>query len=101
MNSPHIQPHYFILFVATILSATAAGQDVPPPAANEPAAVVDPNPNFLATVIEKLAPESRQAFAAMLSSDWQDRPDWAEMMITILAGKEMGLGAGWYQPSQK
>jgi Ca2+-binding EF-hand superfamily protein len=90
-----------MLLVATILSATLAGQEVLVPSANEAAAIVDSNPNFLATLIEKLAPASRKDLAEMLASDWKDRPEWAEMLITMLAGQEMGPGAGWYQRSQK
>jgi len=96
-----IRPSLCILITATLLTATLVGQEVPAPSANEAAAIADSNPNFLATVIEKLAPESRKEFAAMLALDWQDRPEWAEMLITMLAGEEMGLGSGWFQPSQK
>ena len=101
MMNTRFTPYSCILLAATILSASVAAQEVPVPSANATAAIADSTPNFLVTVIEKLAPENRKEFAAMLSSDWQDRPEWAEMMITMLAGTEMGPGAGWYQPSQK
>ena len=101
MMNTRLTPYSCILLAATMLSASVAAQEVPVPSANAAAAIADSNPNFLATVIEKFSPESRKEFAAMLSSDWQDRPEWAEMMITMLAGAEMGPGAGWYQPSQK
>jgi Ca2+-binding EF-hand superfamily protein len=89
-----------MLFVA-LLPATGIGQQTPAPSPDEAPAVVDSNPGYLATVIGKLNPESRKDLAEMLAQDWKDRPEWAEMLITLMARKEMGPGNGWYKPSKR
>ncbi len=101
MLSTRIKSSLYVLLTATVLPATLIGQEVPAPSSKDAAAVAGSNPAFLATVMEKLAPESRKDLAEMLSTDWKDRPEWADMMIAMLAGREMGPGDGWFKPSER
>ncbi|HUG66916.1 MAG TPA: hypothetical protein VMM76_04130 [Pirellulaceae bacterium] len=96
-----IKPGLWMLLIAAAFPSTFVGQEVPAPSANDVTVVADSHPNYLAAMIEKLAPENRKDLAENLSADWKDRPEWAEMLITMLAGKDVGPGAGWFQPSQK
>lgn len=55
----------------------------------------------LSAIVEKLSPDHRKQFGQMLSADWRDRPEWADMLIALLQGEELRPGAGWFKLSQK
>ena len=101
MFTPRIRLLGCILFVATIFSATLRGQETPAPTSQDAIKTAESNPGFLATVVQRLSPKSRQDFAELLLADWKDRPEWAEMMITMLKGADMSPGDGWFKPSEK
>ena len=85
------------LLLAALIPATLFGQEAKPPSAGE-APPVAADPASLATIVEKLSPESRKAFGEMLAADWKDRPEWAEMLIAMLKREPINLGVGWFQP---
>jgi len=78
---------------ATLCPATLLGQE----------AQSTPNlqPASLAEVLEKLAPESRVKLGEMLSADWKDRPEWADMLAGLLKNEKMTPTFGWFKPSEK
>ena len=47
-----------------------------------------------------LSPALAKQLGQLLERDWQDRPEWAEMMVALLKGQGMRLGEGWFQQSQ-
>jgi Ca2+-binding EF-hand superfamily protein len=36
----------------------------------------------------------------LMERDWKDKPEWAEMAISIFKGEPMGVGKGWFKASQ-
>lgn len=85
----------------------AAGSDAPDAPATEPG-ILTPIADAagmdlatLAAIVEKLSPDHRKQFGAMLSVDWRDRPEWGDMLIALLQGEELRPGAGWFKLSQK
>lgn len=91
----------FIMLFVVLLPAIGIAQQSSTPSPDKTSAVELSNPGYLATVIERLAPESRKDLAEMLAQDWKDRPEWADMLIALMAGKGMGPGDGWFKPSKK
>jgi len=81
-------------------SSEATSTPIPAPA-NDTVAPVEMTPPTLAAVVEQLSPESRKKFADLLSKDWKKRPEWADMLIVLLKGDNMGPGAGWFKPGEK
>lgn len=59
------------------------------------------DPASLPAVLEKLSSESRKQFGEMLANDWQDRPEWSDMLIDLLKADEMQPGFGWFKPSER
>jgi hypothetical protein len=80
-------------------SASPASAGAEPASAPQDLAGVDPG--TLETIVQQLSPESRATFGALLKSDWRDRPQWADMLIALLAGEEMGPRFGWFAPGDK
>jgi AhpC/TSA family len=88
-----------IVLLGALLPAVLLGQEAKPLAASEAAANSGADPASLATLVEKLTPEHRKAFAEMLAADWQDRrAEWADMLIALLKREQINLGVGWFQP---
>lgn len=83
--------------------ATTSEADSAAPAASptDAASKAAPSPLSLAALVEHLSVDSRKKFGEMLQKDWPDRPEWADMLIVLLKGENMGPGAGWFKPSQK
>jgi|SRR5579872_1210018 len=101
-----------LALVAALLPAALRAEDAAPAPRDEtPTAVVPAvsdaetppamTPPTLAAVIEQLSVESRKKFADLLATDWKQRPEWAEMLIVLLKGENMGPGSGWFKPSEK
>jgi Ca2+-binding EF-hand superfamily protein len=101
-----------LALVAVLLPLALAAQDeTPPPSediaapvkapANEAASPAAMTPPTLAAIVEQLSVESRKKFAALLATDWKNRPEWADMLISLLKGENMAPGAGWFKPSEK
>ena len=49
---------------------------------------------------EGLSPELAQRLGKMLDRDWQQRPQWADMLSDLLQGRGMQAGEGWFTPSE-
>ncbi len=121
---PMIRRICFVLMsTATLCPATVLGQEAQPtpnatpagaptggltpparlPEQPTPTAVPEAaaQPASLAAVLEKLAPESRSKLGEMLSADWKDRPEWADMLIGLLKNEKMTPTFGWFKPSEK
>lgn len=47
-----------------------------------------------------LTKENAKALAKLIEKDWKQKPEWAVMMSSILAGEDMGPNLGWFKPSQ-
>ena len=47
-----------------------------------------------------LSPALAKQLGQLIERDWQDRPEWAEMLVALLKGRGMRLGEGWFQQSQ-
>jgi hypothetical protein len=48
-----------------------------------------------------LTPEQTTQLGKLLDRDWEDRPPWADMAISILQGQSMGNGDGWFTGSER
>lgn len=59
-----------------------------------------PRPDQMIPSVDSLTPETSRALGKMLEKDWKDRPEWGQMLISILKNEPMRLGGGWYRPSQ-
>ena len=57
------------------------------------------SPERVRAAIEALE-EAGDRVARALGSVWTRRPEWADMLLSILQGEEPRLGAGWYRPSE-
>lgn len=101
-----------LLVAAACLSPVLIAQDTaPPPGVETSAPIVAPasdtstpvamTPPTLAAVVDQLSPKSRKQFAELLEKDWKKRPEWADMLIVLLKGDNMGPGAGWFKSSEK
>src|SRR5262245_25871149 len=55
----------------------------------------------LATVVQKLTGDNRKQLGEMLANDWKDRPEWSDMLISLLKDEEMRPGGGWWKSSEK
>jgi Ca2+-binding EF-hand superfamily protein len=75
----------------------AQNEPMPAGAAPVPSTV----PGTLQEVVQKLAPESRAKLGELLTVDWKDRPEWAEMLIALLKNEEMKGTIGWFKPSHR
>lgn len=82
---------------ATFGQESESAQTIPSP---NPSAAPTTNPGVLAAIVERLSVESRKDFAELLREDWKDPPEWVEMLVAMLSGKELGPDSGWYKPSQ-
>ena len=94
-----------VVFLGLLLPAALVAQESSPPETGAPTTslLIDSDraePSFLAAVVSRLSSESRAKFGQMLAADWQDRPDWGEMLIALLRGDEMRPPFGWYRPSE-
>lgn len=90
------------LLPALLLVSTLRAQEEPAAApAKEASSFAKADPASLSAIAENLSPENRKKFGEMLGTDWKDRPEWAEMMISLLKGEPMRPGAGWLKPSEK
>ena len=69
--------------------AVASGQEAP---SDETPPIESPG--------EGLSPMLAKQLGQLLERDWQDRPEWAEMMVALLKGRGMRLGEGWFHQSQ-
>jgi Ca2+-binding EF-hand superfamily protein len=69
--------------------------------ANDTSKAAAMTPATLAGVLEQLSVESRKKFGDLLAADWKQRPEWADMLIMLLKGEQMGPGLGWFKPSEK
>ena len=49
---------------------------------------------------DKLTPENADVFAKLLEKDWKEKPEWAEMLGTLLKGQPIGANTGWFKPSE-
>ena len=51
----------------------------------------------------ELTPEVANKLANLLDRDWDERPEWAEMLVMVLKGQtmRMGPGTGWFRDAQK
>ena len=78
-----------LLFGVTV----ASGQE---PAPDETPPVTSP----VTSPAEGLSPVLAKQLGQLLERDWQDRPEWAEMMVSLLKGQGMRLGEGWFQQSE-
>jgi len=83
-----------------LLPQIVTGQEDDAAPGSGAAKLAESNPGFLAEVVKRLSPESRQEFGEMLRQDWQNPPEWVEMLIAILTGEDLGAGHGWFKPSQ-
>lgn len=85
----------FLLAIATLFAGSkSAAQDAPE---DSPETESSDQP-----AESELTPELVRRLGELLREDWKDRPEWAEMAIPLLTGDlEMGMGRGWYKPSQK
>lgn len=95
-------------FLPLTLSAQEAlptpGEEPSVPAvasADDSVTSVATTPPTLAAVVEQLSVGSRKKFGELLAKDWKNRPEWADMLIVLLKGDDMGPGAGWFKPSEK
>ena len=48
----------------------------------------------------KLTPESADVFAKLIERDWNEKPEWAEMLGTLLKGQPIGANTGWFKSSE-
>src|SRR5262245_31768718 len=95
------------LLAALFPAALAAQDETPPPGEDTPVPVEAPadeaskpapmTPPTLAAVIEQLSAESQKAFAELLAADWKKRPEWGDMLISLLKGEDMAPGVGWFR----
>jgi Ca2+-binding EF-hand superfamily protein len=93
------QSRSVLLLIATLSPASLLGQDAQP--APNPAPEAGLQPASLSAVLEKLAPESRVKLGEMLSTDWKERPEWADMLVGLLKNEKMTPTFGWFKPSEK
>lgn len=84
--------------VPAAAGSPAAEESPAVPSAEEFAAL---SPEAMRQLVTLLAPENRREFGKMLEKDWKNRPEWGEMLVTLLRGGEIRPGAGWFRPSQK
>lgn len=49
---------------------------------------------------DELSPELAQKLGLMLDRDWQQRPQWADMLSDLLQGRGFRPGEGWFGPSE-
>ncbi|RPI90861.1 MAG: hypothetical protein EHM42_00715 [Planctomycetaceae bacterium] len=82
-------------------AVSSAAETAPQTEPAAPLPLLPSDPQILGKLVQTLSPPNRRRFAELLSSDWQDAPEWGVMMISLLKGEPMGPGAGWYRPSQK
>ncbi len=49
-----------------------------------------------------LPPELIARLGNLIEKDWKDRPEWAQMAVAVLKGKQMGMGSrsGWFGPGR-
>lgn len=59
-----------------------------------------PRPDSMIPPAESLSPEAARALGKLLERDWKERPEWGQMLISILKSEPMRMGSGWYRPSQ-
>jgi hypothetical protein len=50
--------------------------------------------------VNQLSAENRSRFGQMLAADWNDRPEWGDMLIALLQGEDLRPPFGWYRPSE-
>lgn len=48
-----------------------------------------------------MSSDALSQLGALLDRDWKDRPEWAEMAVSILSGGGMGSGDGWFTGSER
>lgn len=95
------------MLAALALPAGSRAQEAQPPRTQDvqerstSAAAADAERASLATVVEKLSPDSRKKLGEMLGADWKDGPEWANMLVDLLKSEEMKPGFGWWKPSEK
>lgn len=49
---------------------------------------------------DKLTPKNADVFAELLERDWKEKPEWAEMLGTLLKGQPIGANTGWFKSSE-
>jgi hypothetical protein len=91
--------------LGALFSAIAVGQESPPTAEATPANLLmqsdGAEPGLLAAVVRQLSAENRAKLGQMLVADWKDRPEWGEMLVDLLQGKDLRPPLGWYRPSEQ
>lgn len=88
-----------VVLMLALCPGLCLAQNGPMPAGTAPAPTVAPG--TLQEVVQKLAPESRAKLGELLAADWKDRPEWVEMLISLLKNEEMRGTTGWFKPSDK
>jgi hypothetical protein len=87
-----------------LLPAAVVAQESPPagnaPQANAPTLSDGTEPGLLAALVNQLSAENRSRFGEMLAADWNDRPEWGDMLIALLKGEDLRPPLGWYRPSE-
>jgi hypothetical protein len=93
-----------VLALGLLLPAVVVAQDSPPPGeATETDSLTlsdRTEPGLLAAVVNQLSAENRVRFGQMLAADWNDRPEWGDMLIALLQGEDLRPPFGWYRPSE-
>ena len=98
---PSFRLNYLVgmLLVASLRPVVLLGQEVKPPSEFDAAIRSGTDPAALSQVVKKIAPEDRKGFAAKLAANWPgDRPEWVEMLISLLKHEPLDFRSGWFQP---
>lgn len=61
----------------------------------------DENESKKPTPPEGLTLAELELFSKLLDRDWHERPEWAEMAVSIMNNEPMGDGRGWFKPATK